>query len=155
MAMRRVAVLAIAGVLTVGAGCSSGESAATSTTAAPVALGEPVVSLVSPAVVPSNAAAVDGYATSTAAQYLMPAGVTESQTVDWYEANMPSGKDFKTLTWLEALPASGSFGPDWYWCSGPAESLDVSFSTDAKGPDIGRVRVVIAIQDVTIDDSCG
>lgn len=83
----------------------------------------------------------------------MPDGLTESDVVHWYAEHMPEGGNFRGLRWLEALPPSGDFGEDWYWCSGPAESLDVSFGQNDPS-DGGRAFVSIAIQDVS-DGACG
>lgn len=117
-------------------------------------LGEPVLSNHPPAVVPSNATADDSLSSSDFTTYFMPDGVGQTDVLSWYERYMPAGEDFRGLAWLEELPAGGIFtGPDQYWCSGPAESLDVSFGQN-EPDDGGQAFITIAVQSVS-DGACG
>ena len=153
-------VIGLAGVALFGAACSDKPSDSTSagvadgtTSGAPAALGAPVTATLAPAVVPASAELDPGLSNAgRSATYLMPPGVSESDVIAWYRTHMPSGSDFHDLTWLEELPADPPHGADWYWCSGPSESLDVSFGQNDPD-DGGAAFVAIAIQHVS-DGAC-
>ena len=107
-----------------------------------VTLGEATPSLVSPAVVPSNAVlATDVSNTSDNATYNMPTGASVIQLRTWYEAQMPSGKSFHNLTWSNSdLRQTNIIGDQWFWCSGPGYDLSLTFAPDGSDTPFVQIR---------------
>lgn len=127
------------------------------------ALGEAVTSSIPPAVVPATGELYDRhtspyYGGVDHSSYRMPAGVTQTEVIDWYNEHMTPGSGFGSLTWLEALPPGGVLdlgGPDWFWCIGPDKSLDVYVTTEDQGRYSGRVNVGISAPQPVFDGACG
>lgn len=115
-------------------------SAETIAPSSEAALGGPVSSGVGSAVVPENT--VEG----SSGFFEAPPGVGASEVIAWYEANMPPGKDFGGMTWLEALPDAFDAVEDWYWCVGPGQSVDVAIYDDGS---IGVAQAAVT------DGACG